>query len=476
MKTKKRNPSLPTPPARGVSRRNFLRIAGAGAVAATTAPWIWIPKKAFAATSPAFGTAEHVLVLYAGGGLRSAPLFCADVSPAHNPFGIAAGIAPGTQLSVGKLLGDQPFPLNTSVDPLAPVPAIASDITVIAGVDHEPSSATPPTDHGTGDTMLTQGMMNTDRGLLSIVHRDYAGYVNGTTVLPPFDIGLSNFAKGTCDFAGYRPIALQSAAAFTGKSATAGQEDRAAWTRDLRKRRDQAFIARRSPSVRPYLTAAMDAKINSRAYAAALHAPGLDLIGAPDASIGGLTNTQLLDVLGASQLAGTQNGWGLETAFALRLFQMGVPMATVLHYAYDDHSDEKTLLPVDALDLGRQIAGIHFLLHNLYDQKGQLLWDKTVVLVCSEFSRDNTDAATGFNSAMGSDHQGSFGSRNQCWPVFGGPITAKGKRLGGLDPVTMATVNGPATSVRSVMGTMLDLLGIPSANYWADPVVTGLFT
>lgn len=459
------------------SRRTFLRAATGAAAAASVAPWVWIPRRAYAAASPAFGAAEHVLVLYAGGGLRSAPLFHADAAFRHNPFGAATGVAAGAQWAPGKILGEQAIPISSfpGVTEIPPVAAIANDIAILAGVDHDPSSAMPATDHGTGDALVTQGTLNADRGLLSIVHREYPGYVNGTTVLPPFDIGLSNFARGVNDFAGYRPISLASADDFTGKSLTGGQEERAPWTRELRRRRDLAFIGHRAPHVQPYLTAAMDAKINSRAYAAALHHPGIDLKGAPDTLLGGATNAQLLDVLGGGPFQG-QSQWGLETAFALRLFQLGVPCATVLRYLYDDHSDEKTQLPIDAADLGRQIAGLHFLLHRLTDANGVPLWNKTVVFVVSEFSRDDVDES-GFNSAMGSDHQGTTASRNQIWPVFGGPVTAAGRRIGNLDPATLATVGAPATTVRSVLSTMLDLLGIDSQNHFPGHApIQALFT
>lgn len=464
------------------SRRSFLKLAAAGAGAATTAPWIWIPKKAFAAATPGFGSAKHVLVLYAGGGLRSAPLFHANVPMQFNPFGKAASVAPGTNWGVGSVLGTQAIPLNSFPDPttvLPPVPDIANDIAILAGVDHSPGSSMSPTDHGTGDLGVTTGdpMGNSDRGLLSIVHRDLPGYVSGSIALPPFDIGLSNFGMGRGDFSGFKPIAVGSAADFTGKSANSEQEAKGVWARTtVRALRDQRMMAARAPHVRPYLGAAKDAKINSRYYAEALHSPALDLMGAPEADHGGVSNQQMLEVLGSSPFGGSTTNWGLEVAFALRLMQLGVPAVSVLRYLYDDHSDEKTQLPIDAGDLGRQIAGLHFLLHRMMDDTGTPLWNSTVVFVMSEFSRDDTDPSTGFNSAMGSDHQGSPAQRNQIWPVFGGPIAAKGRQIGTLDPATMQTVGGPAMSIRSVHATVLDVLGIDSSNHYSDAPISALFT
>ena len=459
-----------------VSRRTLLK--GLGVFGASA--WVWVPRKSFAAATPGFGTAKHVIILYAGGGLRSAPLFNADAGFQHNPFGRAMNVAPEVEWGVGSILGTQPVDLFTFGDTpiqLPPVPAIAQDIAVIAGVDHEPGSQMNPQDHFTGDMALTGGDVDSTTGLLARVHRDHPGYVNGSVALPPFDLGLSNFARGAGDFAAYRPIALQSASSFTGRSGNGDTAGRGAWARTLRETRDERFIAKRSPHVRPYLGAARDAKLNSKNYAAMLRNPALDHIGAPEGTLGGVTNQQLLEVLQGNPGGGGEMGsFGLETAFALRAVQLGVPAVSVLRYVFDTHSDEKTLLPMDAGDLGRQIAGLHFLLKRMTDAEGRPLWNDTVVVMMSEFSRDNTEAATGFNSAEGSDHQGSYAARNQSWPIFGGPITAGGRRIGALNPQTLATVGGPAKSVRSVLSTVLDVLGIDSSRHFSDAPLSELFT
>lgn len=456
---------------RHVTRRQFLG-AAAGTAAAASAPLVWIPKRAFAAATPAFGTAEHVLVLFAAGGLRSQPLFNADVAFQHNPFGQPASVAPGTQWGVGKILGETPVDLFNLGEQLPPVSAISNEISVLAGVDHEPTQPGAQIDHFLGDMAVTGGYPDAETGMLARVHRDHPGYQNGSLALPPFDIGLSTFGRGEGDYAGYRPLAVQSASDFTGNSQNSTELNRARWAVELRNELDEPFIARRAPYVRPYMEAARDSKINSVAYTAALHSPALDLLGVPDAPLGGLTNTNLLEIFGYYDFP--QSTWALETAFALRLFQFGVPMVTVLRYLFDSHSDEKTLLPVDGGDLGRQMAGLNFALKRLTDTQGNTLWDKTAVIVVSEFGRDNTIANTGFNSADGSDHQGSPACRNQCWPIFGGPIPG-GKRIGGLDPATLATTNGPAFSVRCVWSTVFDLLGMDHLPYWQDAPIQELW-
>src|SRR5688572_9411384 len=186
-----------------LSRRTLLKGAAAGALAG---PWFWV-KKSFAQSTPGFGVAKHVLVLYAGGGLRSVPLFNADVAHQHNPFGKAPQLS-GVEWSPGSLLGTDRIDLFSFGDSsqLLPVHEIAQDITVLAGVDHDPFSDRAVIDHGEGDMKVTG--VSDEAGLLSIIHREHPGYRDGSLVLPPFDVGLSTFGRGGGDFAGYRPVAV----------------------------------------------------------------------------------------------------------------------------------------------------------------------------------------------------------------------------------------------------------------------------
>src|SRR5262249_18401227 len=141
---------------------------------------------------------------------------------------------------------------------------------------------------------------------------------------------------------------------------------------------------------------------------------------------------------------------------------------------YDLHSEEESRLPIDGADLGRQIAGLHFLLHRMREADGTPMWSTTVVIVVSEMSRDNTDPRTGFNSAQCSDHKGSAASGNQIWPVFGGPIRAPGREIGELDPDTLEVVGGKAIAVGEVYATLLLLLGIESSAYFAHAPIPEL--
>lgn len=455
-----------------LSRRHFL---GAAAGVAAASPWFWV-KKAIAQSATGFGSAKQLLILYASGGLRSQPLFNADAALQHNPFGRQNSTA---EWGVGSVLGTQRIPLftfdQTGMTTLPTVGDIGGDIAVLAGVDHEPGTDTAIIDHTAGDFGLTTGdIEGGDAGLLARIHRDHPGYQNGTVHLPPLDIGLSTFGRGEGDYAAYRPIAVQSAQDFRGRSQGENREI-STWARDLRAARDSRFLGKRSPYVKPYVNAIRDAKINAREYATALRNSALDILVVPEAELGGVTNGQLLDVLGFDDPS-RELEWGPQTAFALRMLQLGAPAVAINRYLYDTHSDERTTLPIDAGDLGRQIAGVHFLLKRMRGADGNPLWDSTVVIMVSEFSRDNTDPNTGWNTGNGSDHQGGYASRNQCWPIFGGPIqAARGKRIGGLNPETMAVADGKKiATIRSVHSTLLSLLGIDYTRHFSDAPIPEL--
>jgi hypothetical protein len=416
-----------------------------------------------------FGSAEHVLILYAGGGLRTPPLFYADVAEGLNPFGHEEGARaqwtpgaiarwPSVQLSTGEVL-------PSLVD-------IASDIAVIAGVDHDPQASIAPTTHADADLRLTSGMNDGgDSGLLSIIHRDHQGYRDKTLALPPFDLGRSSFARAGGAFAGFEPMMIGSAAELTGRSKGTIPSEHAAWAAPLRDQRDAALASERPPFASRMVGALRDARTGSRVFARVLADPALDLLGDPSALLGGITNAEMLEVLGG----GASSKWGLEVALALRLLQLGSPAVTVFHYLYDFHAREKDGLPADGGDLLRQMAGVHFLLHRMTDARGIPLWSSTVAIVVSELGRDDTDPQTGFNSADGSDHRGTAASRNQIWPIFGGPIARSGACIGRLDPMTLAAIDRPASSVRSVHSTLLALLGIDPSAYWPDPPIDELF-
>jgi hypothetical protein len=412
-----------------------------------------------------------LIVLYASGGLRGAPLFFGEACTEHNPYG-RASVHGNAEWTPGALLGGPRASLPLFGAELPSAAEMSGEMALIAGVDHLPGG-TAIVDHLEADHRLTTASTgNGDAGLLSIVHREHARYKTDARAFPPVDVGGSTFARATGIYAANRPLEISSAKVFEGRSERVESAQRSAWMKEVVAGRDQKFIETRK-AVRSALDNLASAKNSGRIYGNHLRNPALDLLGAPDAALGGASNAQLLEVFGAGE--GGTSKWGLETAFALRCCQLGSPAVSINRYLYDTHSDERDSFPTDAADLGRQMAGLNFLLKRLDDGTGKPLWDSTVVIVVSETNRDNTDPDTGFNSGGGSDHRGTPASRNQLWPLFGGPVSGAGRIFGRLDPETLAAIDRPATSVASVQATLLALLGIDPAPYFSAPILTEIF-
>src|SRR5262249_22155068 len=119
--------------------------------------------------------------------------------------------------------------------------------------------------------------------------------------------------------------------------------------------------------------------------------------------------------------------WGGPTALGVRLLQLGAPVVAVGVGGWDFHSDELKNLPPLAASLGRALSALYFVLSRMADPAvpGKTFWDTTIVVVTSEFGRDNTSntedggLTIGFNRGDGSDHHGTNPNRNQALPIMG---------------------------------------------------------
>lgn len=461
-----------------MKRRHFLKTSTAAAAAAAIAPTILIPRVSRAVT-PAFGTVDHVLVLFAQGGLRSHCIFNAVGSFQHNPFGTQTA-APGTQWVLGSVCRRNDIQTQT----FGTIPGfhqITSDIAVVACVDHTPG-APPDVNHPTAVNRIASGDTTGQNGLLSLIGKDHPNLAGGfsETAIPPIDVGGSNFGKGTGIYATTRPLTVQVGAGAGGPAVVLGE----GWNQGARAPQNERLREHRSRAYRARLSSFMTNKTNAALFSSILQNPLVDVIGAPGASDAGFTNAELLEVLG-DYLTTTigdnqaQRSWGRDVATALRYFSFGAPCAVVTRNMYDLHDQEGTRLPPRSEDLVRQLAGLNYLLKAMPHPGGGTYWDHTLVTVVSEFSRNNTLASTGFNSGGGSDHQteNPEPSQNQALPVMGGAIDAAGKG-GALIGSTDSEMNptGPVFSSRSFLSTILDVQGIPSSAYWADPAISELFS
>jgi hypothetical protein len=115
------------------------------------------------------------------------------------------------------------------------------------------------------------------------------------------------------------------------------------------------------------------------------------------------------------------------------------------------------------------MAALHFTLSRIADPAapGKSYFDTTLVVLTSEFSRDNVSDAIeagykrGFNRGDGSDHHGSPPCRVQSLPMMGGVIP--GGRLIGRGTDERLKPHGVPIRSASVLATLLQALGIDHA-------------
>lgn len=453
-----------------ISRRHLLQSA------AVALPTLWIPRRARAASTRASGSAKHLLVLFAKGGFRSHCTFNAVGSPEHNPFGTQPNAA-GTEWTLGAACGAQA--ITTSRGRIAPLAEISRDVAVIACVDHLPGGAAVDVDHRTAVNRIATGEPEGTTGLLARIGKHHPLYAQGfgTRAVPPVEIGPTELGYGSGDFAETRPLSLfgGGGASFTSQLPI-GQ----GWKIGARSALDARFLEGRSRAFRGRIGNWLRAKGNATELAEVLGSPLLDLAGQPDERRDGVSNRELIEVLGDHPLTDLGDAeafpsWGGDVAMALRFFSLGTPVVAVTRDIYDMHDEERTRYAPRTQDLARQLAGLHHLLHAMDHPSGGTYWDHTLVVVMSEFSRNNT-LMSGFNSGNGSDHVGEAAgpARNQAIAVMGGMVTAGGKRLGATDERMNALDR--VYSSRSLLSTMLDVVGVDPSRYWADAPIGELFS
>jgi len=455
------------------TRRQLLSTAAKASAALAAGPTFLFPRKGRAA-SAAFGEVEHLLVLFAKGGFRSHCLFNAVGTEQHNPFGTTPAL-PGTEWALGGACDTEDY--DTSLGMVPPLSKITNDIAVVPCVDHMPGVSAVDVGHDTGVRRICTGAPDGAVGLLSMIGKHHAAYANGFSrmAIPPVEIGPTDYGLGAKEYGETRPLTVLGA----GRSFTANLPVGTGWKISAREALDRHIRERRSRAYRHRVSNFLRAKGYASMFADMLGDPQLDVLATPDASANGVTNAQLLDVLGNYSLMTLgdlqpMRSWGADVALALRFFGFGVPAVVVTNDIYDMHDDERSNFTPRTRDLGRQLAGLRFLLERMSHPKGGTFWDKTLVTVVSEFSRNNT-AANGFNSGNGSDHVGRDAgpTRNQAIAFMGGSVTAGGKRIGATDEQMNAT--GEVFSSRSFLSTLLDVIGIDHAPFWTDEPIRGMF-
>jgi hypothetical protein len=456
-------------------RRGFLQGLGAAATAAAF-PTLLLPRNAHAQTA-AHGSVEHLIYIRLGGGFRFTTAFNADVADEFNPFGRSSARAQGTEWGVGALLdraswldGDEGQARKDLG--MQPVSAFSNELCVLPSVDHEPFSARADGNHGTGLERFLTGYVGGTTSFLTYVNYGLREKVaqaaaQGQTLLPAFSLGEAGMALGADLYAGYRPPVLDGSGferfSFDPDSSLPD------WAVSIAGNLDSRFRARLHEGVRSGVEAYQGSREATRAYGRIFRDPILRVDGYSTDAVDGISNKDLVTMLG-------DDSTGKEVVLALRLFHFGCPAVFLSQGFYDYHSKEEDSLGEEIENANRLISGLRAALKRMQHPSGGSYWDKTLVVLGSEFGR--TTNGSKFNSAGGSDHSSDLATRWMSMPMMGGVIDMAGKggkRLGETRASDLKAL-GAVYTYRSVLKTLMDVLGADlSTVFPADNPIQDIF-
>lgn len=451
-----------------VSRRRLLQGAGVAATAVAF-PTLWVPRPVHATVG--FGTAKHLVYIRLSGGFRFTTAFNGDVGTEFNPFGLASGVASGTEWGVGRMLGETSEWLTEDLQALGlrSVTSFTNELAVLPCVDHEPLAGSADGNHNTGLERWLTGYVGGETGLFTMLNyglreRVAAAAEAGEIVLPAVIMGESGMGRGTGIYGAYRPPVLRGDDLDLFDSNASSQLPE--WARNLA----DGYDVRHRGKVNAAHYSTVDAYVQSReatkAYAEIFASDMLKVGDGSNEVYDGISNAELANAFG-------DGGAGRNAHLALRLFHFGCPAVYIDEGGYDYHSDEETELPMRIQGFNRLLAALEWALRRMDHPSGGKYWDHTIVAVGSEFSR--TARGGGFNSARGSDHGGDYATRWMAMPFMGGPIAARGRMIGSTNPSDLSP-EGAVFSYRSMWKTMLDALGAEhSAFFPADEPFDDLF-
>ncbi|MDC0713218.1 DUF1501 domain-containing protein [Stigmatella sp. ncwal1] len=458
-------------------RRGLLKGLGAGATALAL-PSLWLPRSAYAQTSGR-NSVQHLIYIRLSGGFRFTTAFNGDVAEEFNPFGRSSQRAPGTEWGVGKLLEraswleDEEEGKARADLGMERVSAFSNDICVLPCVDHEPFSARADGNHGTGLERFLTGFVGGTTSFFTLINYGLRERVAqetaaGRTVLPAFSLGEAGMALGAGAYAGYRPPVLDGSGfeRFSFDPDSGVPE----WARTLSGKMDSRMRDRLHLRLRNNVEVYQQTREATRSYGKIFRDPLLRIGPYSQDAADGISNQELMTLLGDTPT-------GRQAALALRLFHFGCPAVFLNQGFYDFHSDEEEGLSGEMDQANQLLSGLRTALKRMKDSTGLSYWDKTLVVVGSEFGR--TTGGKKFNSAKGSDHNSDLATRWMSMPMMGGVISSAGKggKLLGSTRGSDLKADGKVYSYRAVMKTMLDLLGADHSGIFpADNPIEDLFT
>jgi hypothetical protein len=394
-----------------------------------------------------------VLVLDAGGGLRTTAAFNASSKQRLNPWGVRgqAGV-----LRLGNVLrgDDSAVSYSASLWPGGgSVPAIdqaAMSFALIAATDHAPDGSARAGDHSDDIPRMGTGYFGKPDapGLMTMLNR----FVGATAPAPIATIGGGAFGFSPPAWVADRPIALYFNE-LPGQPPMGGSETVG---RPLEDAIDAAILGRRRNLARDAVQSVVNTKATLRKFGPVLADKRLrfDTTAYSDETLGGITNAMLIEAIGNA--GGTPDAGARNVALALRLLQLGAPAACVSIGGFDTHDSEAQRAPRLYTRFARFLAGIHFALGRMPDPGGGSMLDHTLVVTTSEFGRSGIDG--GFNAGQGTDHGDGPGWRYQAHVAFGAGITAK--RLHPTDDDNVPI--GKPCSTHRLLATVAAAVGAPT--------------
>jgi len=451
------------------SRRSFLKLTGAAAAGAVLAPHIWI-KNAKAKQTIAHGGIKHLLYIRLSGGFRFTTAFNADVADKFNPFGLAEGVAEGTEWGVSRLMERAGW-LTPELEALGmkTVPQMANQMTVLPCVDHEPLAGSADGNHQTALERYYTGYVNGPVGFFTMINyglreRVLAATAEGRIQLPAFVLGGSGMGRGLGKYAAYRPPVLSGGGfdQFGFDSDAVIPE----WATSMAANMDQRYKERIHPQLQYHVDGYQETRKATKAYAEIFSSDALKINNNNQEPLDGLSNAQLAQIFG-------NDGAARNVRLALRLFHFGCPAIYLDQGGYDMHSGEENGLPGRIEGLNRIISGLEMALKVMTHPDGGSYWDHTMVVFGSEFSR--TARGERFNSARGSDHGGDLATRWMSMPFMGGAVGRPGAMIGETRSADLER-QGAVFSYRSMLKTMMDGLGCDHSEFFpADEPFDDIF-
>ena len=435
-----------------ITRRQFLTAAAAGAGLTI----LGVRPR----SGRADGTirAKRVLILNFPGGIRSHAAFYALPKGAHNPWDRLP--APSGVVRLGNIFFD---PIGmAAVSHASTWPGVAQipDLTVaaqrfslIGAVQHAPGGFRQG-DHGDDGLRMATGWYGKDTapGLLTVLNKYFNRDPGKPPAAPVAMIDASEFGRAKGDWAGHAPTPLINYQL----PATLPPNGSASVGLPVEDSLDDRLLARTRGA--NHLTAFNYRAVKQalRLYSPVLIKPELHFNASLTASLGGVTNRNLLEAMG-DPISGAPDFACWNAALAVQLLQMGSPAIAVnIGGELDAHSGENKKAPLHYPRFGQILAGIHFALSNTPDPDGAPLIDSTLVVTASEFGRTAKGHPSGFVA-------GGDGSEHWVWDqphlIFGAGI--KPKLLAPIDD-DGNRVGNQFYSTQALLSTVCWAVGMPS--------------